>query len=1009
MKQLRLYRFACFLAAFIFTASSSTAQYDTTAFYVKKYTAFDGLPDTYTLDIFQDSKQYLWIGTYSGLSRFDGAVFTNFGVRDGLKDSYVSRFIEFDNHIWIGNRSSIGYLDKNKFVQTFFEDSTERLFFVFAFQVLQSGKLCVFTSKGIHEWNGHLWVKSTMIPEMKNEHCQNVLEMNGRTYIFFFDKIIVLEKSGSKKIIPVEGDDKEFYQWARKFGEQIFVYTKKGLFEVKNYSLSPVFSKDLNKKSVTCFFRDSEKKFWVATREDGLLVSRPGDLNSFTFKVPAQTRLTLSIYEDRGHNIWVADYSGLLKIRNTFFTVHSFTSKEGGSSWYFPFLDTKKEVSIFHHKTGLIKFVGEKIQTGKFVNEKFFSASGRNIMGLKEVCYDDEGSAWVVLRNNKLIKVGPDGSQKEMNPPPTPDFAAVSVAWTHQFKKIFCGTGRLYTIEKDSFRLYIPPNTRKPLQGIISLFVLKNGNVLVNCRKTGLWVITKSGNAYNAGNKIPAEPDVRMNFAEDNNGKLWIAFTGTGLQRFRWVNDTTLVKEAEVTTLNRGLPNDIVETMAVDKKNRLWAATLSGVVVIDTLAKSGENNFVSYNLSKIEKLRTEVSIGLTHIIADADGDIWLCSNERIIHFRADLLDLNSLSPVTHIEDIKLNMKKTDWGKLSGKTDSYFMLPEGLSLPYNQNTLTFSFKGINYSSDEDIWYSYKLMGVDTSWGTATLSNVISFIKLTPGYFTFMVKSRNSNSSWSEPATFSFTIRKPFWQTWWFRTLGILAASLVLVYIFRTQLKRVSKRAALQHQLRNLEMKALKAQMNPHFIYNALNSIQSLVIDDKKSDALDYMVKFSRLLRQVLNHSELNAVPLSKEVDYLSLYIQLESLRLNYPLEYSIKVDENIIPENEMVPPLILQPFVENSLWHGLGSKQGEKKLEIKITGDDETLLVEIIDNGIGRAAAAMQKRPGSYQEGPHGMNITESRLLLYNEKVVEKAIVIQDLYDKSGTPVGTKVILRIRRR
>jgi len=1008
MKQLRLYSLVCCFATFIFLASSVKAQYDTTAFYVKKYTAFDGLPDTYTLDIFQDSKQYLWIGTYSGLSRFDGASFTNFGIRDGLKDSYVSRFIEFDNHIWIGNRSSIGYLDKNKFIQTFFEDSTERIFYVFAFQVLQSGKLSVFTNKGMHEWNGRRWVKSSLIPELEDDLCQNVLELNGKTYFFFFDKLLILEKNGGKRILPIEGYDKELYQWARKFGNQIFVYTKKGIFEVKDYSLAPVFSKDLKNKTVTSFFRDSENKFWVVTREDGILVSRPGDLNSFTYKVPVQTRLSLCIYEDKSHNIWVANYFGLIKIKNTFFTIYSSAPKEGGSNWYYPFLDAKKQVNIFRYKTGLLKFSGKRIETQKFISDKFFNSTGIKIMGLTDVCNDNKGRSWVVLRNYKLIKIELNGSQKEMNPPPSAELAPACVTWSQQLNKMFYGTDSLYTIENDSFRLYIPPNTGKPLKSIASFFVLENGNVLVNTRKTGLWVITESGNAFNVGNKISMKTDFRTNFAEDNNGRLWIAFTGTGLQRFHWANDTTLIKEAEVSTINKVLPNDIVETMAVDKKNRLWAATLSGVVVIDTLAESGENNFVSYNLNKIEKLKTEVSIGLTHMVSDAEGDIWLCSDEKIIHFRADLLDLNSLSPVTHIEDIRLNMKKTDWNTWSKELESYFMLPQNLSLPHDQNTLGFYFKGINYSSDDNIWYSYKLTIIDSTWGPSTLSNVVTFMKLTPGYYTFMVRSRNSNSPWSEPASFSFTIRKPFWQTWWFRGLGILITSAILTFIFRVQLKRVRKRAALETQLRNLEMKALKAQMNPHFVYNALNSIQSLVIDDKKSDALDYMVKFSRLLRQVLNHSEMNVVSLDKELASLKLYIELESLRLNYSLNYTIHVDDNIIPENEMIPPLILQPFVENSLWHGLSNKPGEKKLTIHITGDDDTLHVEIIDNGVGREQASKQVRPDSYREGPRGMQITQNRLLTYNEKAIENSIVVDDLYDTNDNATGTKVTLHIRR-
>jgi LytS/YehU family sensor histidine kinase len=274
---------------------------------------------------------------------------------------------------------------------------------------------------------------------------------------------------------------------------------------------------------------------------------------------------------------------------------------------------------------------------------------------------------------------------------------------------------------------------------------------------------------------------------------------------------------------------------------------------------------------------------------------------------------------------------------------------------------------------------------------------------------MVRTRNNNSPWGEPSSFTFTIKKPFWNTWWFRGIGILITSVILVLIFRVQLMRVRKRAALETQLRNLEMKALKAQMNPHFIYNALNSIQSLVIDDKKTDALDYMVKFSRLLRQVLNHSELNIVNLAKELDGLKLYIQLESLRLNYSLNYSIKLDDNIIPEKEMIPPMILQPLVENALWHGLSKKEGNKVLYIYVRGEENCLRFDISDNGIGRTSAAEMKKSDTYYEGPRGIDITKTRLSLYNLNATFEPLEVHDIINQDNSPGGTIVTVRIKRQ
>ena len=150
------------------------------------------------------------------------------------------------------------------------------------------------------------------------------------------------------------------------------------------------------------------------------------------------------------------------------------------------------------------------------------------------------------------------------------------------------------------------------------------------------------------------------------------------------------------------------------------------------------------------------------------------------------------------------------------------------------------------------------------------------------------------------------------------------------------------------------------MNPHFIFNALNSIQSLVANGREQESLRYISKFAKLLRQVLEHSENNLVSLEKELATVELYVQLEMLRMNMNLDYSVEVDDHIIPENELVPPLILQPYVENALWHGLHNKEGQKRLRIKITADDEWIYALIEDNGLGRKyAEALKKGSGHF--------------------------------------------------
>lgn len=206
-----------------------------------------------------------------------------------------------------------------------------------------------------------------------------------------------------------------------------------------------------------------------------------------------------------------------------------------------------------------------------------------------------------------------------------------------------------------------------------------------------------------------------------------------------------------------------------------------------------------------------------------------------------------------------------------------------------------------------------------------------------------------------------------------------------------------------------MKALKAQMNPHFIYNALNSIQALVANDKKKEGIHYIGSFSRLLRQVLDNSENNIISLDKELETINLYIQLESLRLDMQLRYKKIIPKEIVTEFEKIPPLILQPFIENALWHGLSRKAGEKEITIIVQLRDNWLLCDITDNGIGRVKAQAYKNNSLELHQSKGIDITRKRLIDFNEDAIIVPIEFFDLYDSQKQPCGTQVTIRIKRK
>lgn len=251
-------------------------------------------------------------------------------------------------------------------------------------------------------------------------------------------------------------------------------------------------------------------------------------------------------------------------------------------------------------------------------------------------------------------------------------------------------------------------------------------------------------------------------------------------------------------------------------------------------------------------------------------------------------------------------------------------------------------------------------------------------------------------------------------------GLVLLSLLAVVIFRAlTLKRKSelekqrlesekKQAELQQRATELEMQALRAQMNPHFIFNCLSSINKFILKNDTDTASDYLTRFSRLIRQSLINSQLSLIPLSDEIETLRLYLDMERLRFSDAFRYNITYENSIEPETVYIPPMVLQPFCENAIWHGLMHKEGAGKLEVILSLEDGVLTCIVADNGIGRAKAAELRTKSNIKQKSFGLKITTERLALYNnERSVQDFYTIEDILDANGDIAGTKVVLKLK--
>jgi len=328
----------------------------------------------------------------------------------------------------------------------------------------------------------------------------------------------------------------------------------------------------------------------------------------------------------------------------------------------------------------------------------------------------------------------------------------------------------------------------------------------------------------------------------------------------------------------------------------------------------------------------------------------------------------------------------------------------------ENTLTFSFDLVQYRSVAPD-FEYRLIGVNDRWTLIHQTQDIVYSELPPGNYRFQLRVAGKPNI--TPLLFSFHIHPPFYSTWYFLagTGSVLLIIIITVvfYIIRRIKRREQKKSEMQGRIAEFEIKALRAQMNPHFIFNAINSIQNFMLDNDIDSALGYLSDFAKLIRTTLDNASQKLVALEEEVAYLRYYLNLEQMRFDNQFSIHVHISEEINQKKIVVPPMIIQPYVENAIKHGLVHKtEGNRELNINFRlENNHTLLCIVEDNGIGRKRALEinRKRPGTHK--PKGLKITEERLQLLNQIYPHKTfrVEITDLYDNYSKPAGTRAEIR----
>jgi ligand-binding sensor domain-containing protein len=476
---------------------------------------------------------------------------------------------------------------------------------------------------------------------------------------------------------------------------------------------------------------------------------------------------------------------------------------------------------------------------------------------------------------------------------------------------------------------------------------------------------------------------------QDDQGNTYFATSG-GL--------SILSKDKKITSYNRsnGLRNDRCEGILKDSAGFMWIGNLNCILRYDPVNKK----FAVF----------EEGAGFSHAgfrmrssHKGRQGEMFWGTDRGITYFFPAEMSSVSLPLQPHVNTLQ-----------AGDQLFHFTAKEQIRFPYSVSSFVFSFSSGELTGDKRNQLLCRLTGFDNDWKSPAITGQSVYSNLSHGSYLFEMKASRDGIHWYQaPYPVEIIISRPWWQQTWFRILCALTIAGIgwLIYSY-LQRRKKNKMEVMQLNLKMAESKLmnLRLQMNPHFLFNSLSSIQHLIVSQQANKAYRYLTVFSNFLRSLLNYAEKNFIPLDEELKILNMYVELESLRFDQSFSWEIQVDESLANDEVLVPSLMIQPFAENAIWHGLMHKEGVKKLTIRFSNNaDEYLTCVVEDNGVGRERSKLirENNINSMVHESKGIGIIQERLRLLEEKTGKPAtLTIEDVQEKNNEVTGTRVIITI---
>lgn len=484
---------------------------------------------------------------------------------------------------------------------------------------------------------------------------------------------------------------------------------------------------------------------------------------------------------------------------------------------------------------------------------------------------------------------------------------------------------------------------------------------------------------------------------KDPLGNYWCPTEQNGVFYIRRMrNDSFLLTQF---TEEEGLASDYTGNIVSDKNGNILVSTHNGPSVL----RKNQVRFISL---KSNHLLPEFNQIFSDLYISEDENIYFGIVGKSIKWRLDSLTSVTNMPQLYFKSIKI------FGNEYNDTIDLDTL-RSIELAYNKNNIAISYVALDFSAPETIQYAYRIDGLTNEWVECGNTRTLSFSGLAPGNYRLFIRATNGMGvAARQELNLKIVINPPFWEKWWFIIICIATAVCIVAIAIKYRITEIRKQEKIKSDynkmLAEVEMKALRAQMNPHFLFNCLNSINRYIVVNDSVKASGYLTKFSKLIRLILDNSSNDTATLENEINLLKLYIEMETMRFDGKFTYEITIDAQLATETITIPSMIIQPYVENAIWHGLLNKGDKGNLLLQVALIESGKLKVIVeDNGIGRQKASELKSKSALKQKSYGMQITDDRIKAINQLYATGAEVkIEDLYTKDNQCCGTRVELII---